>query len=89
MAAARSNIARLSRAIPKQSVASLSTASIATGISPAARLVSRNALATTPIARVARTASIMEGIRQASTESGAGSMVSAPKGGEGSMLDWS
>ncbi|KAJ9118974.1 pyruvate dehydrogenase E1, beta subunit [Naganishia onofrii] len=75
MAAARSNIARLSRAIPKQSVASLSTASAAAGLSPASRLVSRNALATSPIARVARTASIMEGIRQASTESGAGSMT--------------
>jgi hypothetical protein len=74
--AARTSIARLTRALPKQSVASLSTASAAAGLSPASRLVSRNALATTPIARVARTASVLEGMRQASTESGAGSMVS-------------
>lgn len=76
--AARTSIARLTRALPKSSVAGLSTAA---GLSPAAaasKLVGRNALATTPIARVARTASILEGMRQASTEAGAGSMVSRP-----------
>lgn len=74
--AARTSIARITRALPKSSVAGLSTAA---GLSPAAaasKLVGRNALATTPIARVARTASILEGMRQASTEAGAGSMVS-------------
>ena len=78
--ASRATVSRLSTPLLKPSSTNLLRPSASLSTAASSKLISRNAFATTPLARVARSAPrLLTGHRNATSDEGGGTMVSFPQ----------